>query len=527
MYRHFRVACLMTISVIIGSVAGCSRTQGSPVDEADLGFQTCSSDRSCGEGRYCNKSEGEERGYCWSDCRPSEGDKDCALIGDGLVCTVFGRCVPEGSDRSCLYNADCDETYFCNMATNTCETSEPCSESKDCGDNAVCIDGSCVELCGIEIVEKDGIQIEKGRHQDCPEGKYCNASVKARKKGTCSPYCRDQSDCEGYSDKVQCTPIGLCLEPGIDWYEPDECRWKIDGVEVGPDLANSPCLELGFNYACRPGKEVSSCAKVTDEVDLGEIDSSYEASKLVGVWGIHFQTATINDIPLVGSQNTISSNTGIVRLTHEGNKVFMEIKICKIELINFWDDDKQHENLSWMVIPKRYLRAVSVVRQEFTIDKVEKGAEFTTSWLLDVRGAMLEDPEKDPLPTKQDMARVWDQDMDGNPGLTTVMEGLLHGDVYNCQRWGDRKHGVILDAQANYIGGLMESKSEQQVLGGNPPELGQNADISIHPMADRTYFRMVRMSGDTTCADVIQRAEKEGDWLSYTPHYSDLEPPSE
>ncbi|NOZ86546.1 MAG: hypothetical protein GXP49_09785 [Deltaproteobacteria bacterium] len=518
---------LVALGALFSTTWACSSIQGNPLDESALGYQECTSDRSCGKGRYCNKPEGKDKGYCWQDCRPSEDDKDCALIGDGLECTVFGRCVPKGQDFSCMNNSQCEEGYFCNIGVNTCQARVPCNESKDCDNGSVCMAGMCVQLCGIDIIEKDGIKIEKGRHQDCPKGTYCNAGVKARGKGTCSPLCRDQEDCAGYSEDVQCTPIGLCLEPGIDWYEPDECRWVVDGVHVNHYLADSPCLELGFNYGCRPGADVSTCAKLSDKVDLGKIDPAYDASKLAGIWGIHFQTSTINDIPLVGSQDTVSSNTGIARLTHNGNKVTMEIKICKIDLINFWDDDKQHENLSWMIVPKRYVMAVPVVVQDFTIDKVEKGATFTTSWVLDVRGAILDDPKNDPLPTKKDLTHEWDQDLDGNPGMTTVMEGLLHGDVYNVQKWGDSKHGVILDDQANYIGGLMESMSIQEVLGGNPPDLGQNADISIHPMADRTFFRMARMPDNTTCADVIERSAKKGDWLSYTPHYGDVQPPAD
>jgi len=522
---HFTAILLIAQVVVVG---GCSETIGDPVDEDALGYKVCTTDRFCGPGRYCRKAGGAEEGYCWSDCRPGEGDKDCVFLGEGLECTVFGQCVPEGEDLTCMNSDDCADDRYCNRTTNVCEKPDPCQSSSDCSGDTVCAGRVCTPTCGVDIIDVEGVPVEQGRHEDCPEGQYCNASVKVRGDATCSPFCRTDLDCEGYGGSgIACVPIGLCLEPGVDWYEPGECRWVIDGHRVDRLFADSPCTELGWNFACRPGSDTSVCEQVSDEVDFGEVDPSYEASKLVGTWGLYFQTSSVNDVPLIGSQNVVSSNASLARLTHEGNQVQIEIKICSVELINFWDDDLQHENLSWMVLPKRYHQAVPMLIQTVEVDEVGPGVPFETTWLHDVRGAWLDDPFDDPLPTMKDLSAAWDQDMDGNPGLTTVMEGLLHGDVYNCQRWGDRKLGTIHDARPKYISGLLSTFTEQFALGANPSELAQDAAISVHLDPDRTFFRMERLEDRATCEEVVARKHREGDWLSYTAHYGDLPVPAE
>jgi len=509
--------------------AGCESSAGDPLDEAALGYQACATDRACGVGRYCRREAGAAEGVCWADCRRTEGDKDCAFFGTGLVCSVFGQCVSAAEDDSCLTSADCDPDAYCNQATNRCETPVACDGPTVCAGGEACAGGRCTPTCGTRTELVEGVEREYGIHEDCPEGRYCNASVRRGGQATCSPSCRDTADCSAYNGDVTCVPLGLCLEPGVDWYEPDVCRWEVDGHAVDHRYADSACLHLGWTYACRPGGCESSCEQLGTEVDFGEVDPAYPASQLVGVWGAHFQTATISEVPMIGTQNAYSSNTSIVRLTHVGDQVTMEIKICNIELINFWDDDQQHTNLSWVEVPTRYYPAVPVVTQEFEITSVEQGAEFVTSYIHDVRGAWLEDPYNDPLPTRAAPAGSWDQDEDGSPGMTTVMQGMLHGDLWIAQRWGDSKHGVILDDHdpPRYIGGLMEGFSEQNVLGANPPDLGQDAEITMHPMADRTFFRMERGPDDLTCADLLTRRHREGDWLSFTFHYGDVPVPAD
>ncbi len=144
-------------------------------------------------------------------------------------------------------------------------------------------------------------------------------------------------------------------------------------------------------------------------------------------------------------------------------------------------------------------------------------------------GCILDDPVNDPLPTRDDYEadpndpRFWDQDEDGQVGMTTLMDGIMRGAIYNVQRWTAIYHGRILDA--DHVKGLSTIVSKQKVLSASNPTLIQDIDTFIHDDEDRTYFRMQRLDDDASCADLIRLANRYDSWLRHTPHMDDVPDP--
>lgn len=476
---------IMLVSLM---AASCTSTTGQPVSEDELNYRKCEKYFDCGQGRYCS-----QEGLCWSDCRTSA---DCVLLDKGPLCNMFGECVEPGGTRDCVQHADCEAGIFCNGR---------CSSS-----------GSAC-----------------GSAEDCPfDGDTC--------KGKCAPACATENDCIGFEEsELECTPVGQCLLPGWE-------QW-IPAGQLPPSACtrDSHCKALGWNWICDCDKETdpftglevctggaqSICAKNDTPLELGDGPSDSPAHSFRGIWGMRMEIAVVTlGLPLVTKQNTYSSNLILVKASHkQGDTLELEEKLCDIQLTNFIDTDEPFDDLAWMVIPLRYLRSLPIAHQTVQLHSASDGDAFDTSRSLEIRGCVLQDPENDPLPDRHDFdanpddSRFWDEDGDGNVAITTLMDGVLRGAIYNVQRWSAEYHGTILDS--DHIKGLSSIENEQLVIFASNPTLVYDTETEIHPQEDRTYFRLERLNDDASCADLIRQASRDDSWLRHTPHLSDVADP--
>lgn len=482
---------LVMLGFGLSLLGGCAYTAGTPLDVSELGYTPCDGPYACGAGRYCN-----EQGYCAADCRSSA---DCALLGEGMVCTLYGQCRQPDGAHACTSHADCGENRYCNGA---------CRRS-----------GSA---CGSTV--------------DCPWHELDPEDVC---EGFCGAFCGKDDDCRAFGDNLECTPAAQCLKPGWEkWIPagelpPTECVW------------DPQCKTLGWAFVCdcpketdpRTGRPVcqggarSRCVKDDAPLDFGAGPAASPAHAFRGVWGMRMEIGVVSvGVPLVNRQNTYSSNLFLVRIDHRaGDTLEITETLCQLNLINFAEDDRPFTDLAWMVIPYRYLRALPLLSRQVTLSSSAAGAPWETTRSLEVRGALLSNPESDPLPTRHDYARdpadarIWDQDGDGHPGMTTLMDGVLRGEIYNDQRWAATYHGQILDT--DHVRGLAEIQNEQLILSAGSPNLIYDTSTEIHPQADRTYFRLMRLADDASCATLIREAARESSWLRHTPHLMDVPDP--
>jgi hypothetical protein len=182
-----------------------------------------------------------------------------------------------------------------------------------------------------------------------------------------------------------------------------------------------------------------------------------------------------------------------------------------------------------MVVPHLYIRALPIVKQTVEVASAAPGSSFETSQSCEIRGLVLDDPVNDPLPDRHVFdadpgdPRFWDQDGDGNVGMTTMMDGILRGAIYNVQRWKAVYHGEILDN--DHIRGPSSIENQQNVISASTSTLIYDTTTEIHVDPTRTYHRFVRMPDDTTCADLIREGHREDSWLRHTNHMMDIPDP--
>lgn len=103
------------------------------------------------------------------------------------------------------------------------------------------------------------------------------------------------------------------------------------------------------------------------------------------------------------------------------------------------------------------------------------------------------------LPASADDERVYDQDGDGNPGVTMVLSGLMDGQVYAVQ-W-NRIAPAGATVAEDRIEGLLEFDLAEHVLGSDPPLIAQfTPEAFPDPEPCWSTFQMVRVPDEADCA---------------------------
>ncbi len=389
--------------------------------------------------------------------------------------------------------------------------------------------------CGVFNFEEYGGDKQPCFSDDtCKDGLTCCA-------GTCRVSCTQGGD----TDSIE-TDGDSDTESGGD--NPSEivdvsCRYKTpeDCLELGwrEFCGNRDCLDYGWKYYCDDQTEKCDAAQ---SIDFGEAEAA-TTDDYVGVWGgILTMAARTKGIPLRTYQDTVSFHVTLTRASLQDGQIVFDSHMCYMEMRNF-DYEKVYEvgeDLGQLTIPPSYYNNIKVLKHVIeTPPAYAAGATFKTTESLEVRGARLDDYENDPLPTRADYeatcvpwdekkddpdCRITDPDEDGNPGYTNVGNGVLNNqDTYHNQKWSCSLEGEIIDD--NHMSGLLPNESLQYQLSGSNPSMVYDIEVIMHPEANRSYFRLLRMDPHATCEDVMAEHETEGNWLSFTPLLEDIENP--
>lgn len=126
-------------------------------------------------------------------------------------------------------------------------------------------------------------------------------------------------------------------------------------------------------------------------------------------------------------------------------------------------------------------------------------------WHTEVRGAVLDDPVNDELPSYRSDPRVVDMDGDGQIGFTIPAEivGMFGGDTYVVQRFRYRLEGRLVDPET--IIGTVEWTTEQVVLWATDALLLMSYSQSIDPNPMVHRFLMRRIDEMWSCESARER----------------------
>lgn len=130
------------------------------------------------------------------------------------------------------------------------------------------------------------------------------------------------------------------------------------------------------------------------------------------------------------------------------------------------------------------------------------GFKLTTGKGYALRGVELEHVATDPMPTDGANAAVRDQDGDGQPGITLVVQGLITGQLYVAHRHIAELDGAL--ESDTRISGLTDWTTEQIIFGSNPQALADENPVAVtDPNASKSHFVMVKVDAAASCTSIM------------------------
>ncbi len=227
-------------------------------------------------------------------------------------------------------------------------------------------------------------------------------------------------------------------------------------------------------------------------VSLGVV-ATFQSSELSGVWAQLIVSSQLSDVPFVGRvrQQTISIQR--VTIKQNASTITMEAQTCALEF-------DSGTSLVQIGFSERFVNALGIDIKQAQFD--QSTLNFVQPRATYLRGVRLQDPERDPLPTDPKDPRIFDQDGDGNPGMTlkATIVGLFSADIYIIQRDWNILRGQLTSSET--LDGVVEWGSEQVILGAtNSIFLNPNPTF-VDPNPNNSFFRSTRVSAETSCEQI-------------------------
>lgn len=216
------------------------------------------------------------------------------------------------------------------------------------------------------------------------------------------------------------------------------------------------------------------------------------ALDLSGKWAMAQYLVAAADLPLVGQMFIYTTVGVLTQVSQSGSELIMQDAYC-------FTNAEPSTPLFLTQIPDEVMRSIQPSPRIVRLEYEDTGVLLSQDWHVEVRGAVLDDPANDALPTSSDDPRLVDQEGDGFPGMTIEVElvGLYTGATYATQRYRYRLHGDVIDE--NTIIGFIEWTSEQTIVAATN-------DLFLLPFQDYTdpdstkhKFIMTRADESWTC----------------------------
>ena len=213
---------------------------------------------------------------------------------------------------------------------------------------------------------------------------------------------------------------------------------------------------------------------------------------LAGTWAMLQVYPRIAELPLVGEATQTSYVVQFVDLEQDELTLRMKDRYCFTVI-------EESSPISKTEIPDAFMASLKPEPRAAMLRETNGVFAFEQPTYIEIRGASLETPATDELPTDPGDPRVIDQDADGFPGMTVNISllGLMVEQIYVVQRVQYDLSGIVVSNDR--IEGLIEWSDEQNVLDATSSLLLAGAESLQDPNPENHYFVMLRAGEDWTC----------------------------
>jgi hypothetical protein len=211
-----------------------------------------------------------------------------------------------------------------------------------------------------------------------------------------------------------------------------------------------------------------------------------------GRWSLYSIIATGAKVPVIGIVESRTKIVSLFDLTFDGQRLYGEGKLCGMNV-------NSGTNLIKTIFPDSFLKSIPRPQLDAQLIYRDKTWHFYQSRQYMVVGAVLKNKQTDRLPNTASDPRVFDQDKDGNPGVTILVDGLVKGSIFVAQRTWTALSGT-LRAPGLFMG-TVEHGNEQNILDATASYLKYS--LELKPAVDRSFFYLTRMSKQATCDQAL------------------------
>ncbi len=215
-----------------------------------------------------------------------------------------------------------------------------------------------------------------------------------------------------------------------------------------------------------------------------------EPVDLSGTWKVDYLTTAQTKIPVVGDFHTTTRVVLAAEIEQEGTDLTILTRVCSLEL-------SSDMPLAQPVAPPAFAESLPEVERRGELIERDDHWELRIYPTWETVGVRLDDPAQDELPDDGDDPRVFDQDGDGNPGATILVEGIIDAEIYILQKSWDSWRGRVRNE--NTIEGGLRWHTEQSVVGASHRILRRQPRATPHPDQAKNLFRMTRVRNSPPC----------------------------
>lgn len=220
------------------------------------------------------------------------------------------------------------------------------------------------------------------------------------------------------------------------------------------------------------------------------------ANMVIGSYAAQSKTAATQEVPVLGKMAATTTTLALVEIARDGQGLKMTERGCRATIAG--------SGAVTTTIPDAIPRSVPPTGSPFFVWETGGQISWKRPSTAVAVGVHLANPDSDALPTMATDARVWDQDGDGNPGVTVMVSGLASGKIYVVQRQRASYAGTVTGANA--IAGSVTDASDQSVVGSDNPTLNQNIKSTPDPDPTKNPIRFVKLSSAYDCDKLVNDA---------------------
>jgi hypothetical protein len=240
----------------------------------------------------------------------------------------------------------------------------------------------------------------------------------------------------------------------------------------------------------------------SDPQDTGEYVDTGDPEPPAQRWALLEVVSTLIDDPTPWSDETGATQLfswKSVELVRDGVDIRWTETTCGMESTEIF--------ATVTVYPDALVDAMPAGGRSATLSEAVTGATFTMEPQVTLLGARLDDPYTDDMPEDGADPEAWDQDEDGQPGVTVRVEQSLlgEGEVFVAQRTFTSYDGVLVSSDR--IEGYVDSDNEQVIFDASTWWLEIDTNSQDDPDRSHSYFILQQVDEGMDCAAIMDERD--------------------